>query len=150
MRIEADVTDDATNGDKSFNLTCEIGVTEEQRVAFNAKMKGKVFLRPFYSDKSQFVEDVPCTMLLAHWEEEDPDEDLSPFTEKKVAEDYLKELWQFCGGSGQLNIEEREQGPILSPATLEVIRQANAADEADAQLKEIIADAEQTENNKKN
>jgi hypothetical protein len=144
MRIEADVTDDATNDDKSFNLTCEIGVTEEQRIAFNAKMKGKVFLRPFYSDKSQFVEDVPCTMLLAHWEEEDPEEDLSPFTEKKTAEDYLRELWQFCGSTGQLDIQEREQGPLLSLEVQAAMR------EADAKLQEIIEDAEQAQRNRMN
>lgn len=105
MWIETDVVDDATNGDKSFNLRCEIEVTEEQRVAFNATMKGKAFLRDLNRDKSQFIEGTQCTVLMAHWEEEDEDENLSPFTEKDRAEDSLIALWLFCGGQGKPDIE---------------------------------------------
>lgn len=115
MWIEADVVDDPAHDEKSFNLGIEIEITEEQCNAFNEKMKGKAFLlwKVTGGGFSAFLgPGIPYLLLMAHWEEEDPSENLSPFTERSGAEEYLTELWTFCGGHGRPTIQCKEVGPI--------------------------------------
>jgi len=99
MLVEFDVDDLDKNQEESFWF--ELDVSHAQAEAFNKKMKGFCYL--IYDDKlpgGKFATG-PYMLLWEHFSEEDPSEDLGPFTTETKAKESAKALWNFCNNAGE-------------------------------------------------